>query len=146
MGGFLGKIIGGGVTDAGAVAAEIIKCFKEDPTVKAQLSQQMELAELQGKIQLMVEQIRVNAVEAANKSVFVAGWRPWVGWICGTALGIPVLTYMVQCLIMLAHGRYDLPPANTSELVTILLGILGLGGLRTYEKVQGSDSPGSVGH
>jgi hypothetical protein len=76
----------------------------------------------------MMGQIEVNKVEAANPSLFVAGWRPAIGWACvaGTVYSV------------LLSPLFHLPMADTSFLETILLGILGIGGgLRTIEKVKG---------
>jgi hypothetical protein len=83
-------------------------------------------------------QVEVNKVEAANKSIFVAGWRPFIGWICGSALGCqfiigPLVTWFSA---VLGHP-VQFPSLDYSSLSTILLGMLGLGGLHTYERVQG---------
>jgi hypothetical protein len=84
-------------------------------------------------------QMEVNKVEAAHRSIFVAGWRPFIGWVCGTAL---LYHYIVRDWIVWAFSVWaaDLPIPPTmdmSSLNTILMGMLGLGGLRTYEKLKG---------
>ena len=134
----------------GDAVAKIIGLFKESPTVKAQLQHDIDLTELQGQIQVVLAQIQVNAVEAANKSVFVAGWRPGIGWVCGFGLAY---SYILQPFLTFAlvafHINFDphlLPVINTSELLVLVGGLLGLGGMRTYEKVQGKDAPGNIGH
>ena len=81
-------------------------------------------------------QLAVNEKEAGHGSVFVAGWRPGVGWICGAALG---WNYILQPLLswvafLFGADLGDAPRLDTGDLTTILLGMLGLGGLRTYEK------------
>jgi hypothetical protein len=83
-------------------------------------------------------QMQVNAVEAASGSLFVAGWRPMVGWVCacGVAwnwIGLPVGMFVAAAV---GHGM-DLRPADLSEMLPLLLGMLGMGGLRTFEKMQG---------
>ena len=118
---------------------KIISLFKADPTVKAQITGNLELTALQGQIQEVLAQIQVNAVEAANKSVWVSGWRPCVGWVCAGALAVPPLVYLAQCAWLLVHGQTNLPTFNTADLTTMLFGLLGLGGMRTYEKVNGVD-------
>ena len=78
----------------------------------------------------MSAQIEVNKVEAAHKSLFVAGWRPAIGWICGLAL-------LYSTIISPILGIwFTVPDVDTSLLTTVLMGMLGLGTLRTVEKIQ----------
>ena len=84
-------------------------------------------------------QIEINKTEAAHKSMFVAGWRPFVGWTCGIALawhfvGQPLAVFVIT------YSGVEAPPLPVFEmesLLTVLLGMLGLGGLRTFEKTRG---------
>lgn len=103
---------------------------------KAELAQAMAL--LQGEIESQKAQIEVNKVEAASSSVFVAGWRPFIGWVCGSAL---VYQYILRPLIgagfSLAGHAVPVMPGLDDNLYQLLLGMLGLGSLRTYEKVRG---------
>tara|TARA_R110000765_G_scaffold383924_1_gene475384 strand:+ start:175 stop:579 length:405 start_codon:yes stop_codon:yes gene_type:complete len=88
--------------------------------------------------QVDLAQLGINKVEAAHRSVFVSGWRPFIGWTCGVAL---MYTYVLQPIItfVLAQTGYlvALPQMDLSELMPVLMGILGLGGLRSWEKVKG---------
>ena len=84
-------------------------------------------------------QIEVNRVEAQHRSVFVAGWRPFIGWICGAALA---WNFILRDLLIWACTMWapDTPvPAalQLEHLLTVLLSLLGLGGLRTFEKLGG---------
>jgi len=102
------------------------------------MQQSGELAQLTAETSLMVEQIKVNAAEAQNPSVFVSGWRPGVGWVCVAAcgwnwIGLPV----VKLALEIAGHPITLAPADLTEMLPILMGMLGLGGLRTIEKLQG---------
>ncbi len=82
-------------------------------------------------------QIDVNKTEAAHKSIFVAGWRPFVGWVTGVALSYHfILAPLVQFGFALAGIEQELPEFDFSQLSTILMGMLGLGGLRTFEKMK----------
>jgi hypothetical protein len=72
-------------------------------------------------------QAEINKTEAAHSSIFVAGWRPFIGWTCG-------LGFVYSTLISPITG---LPTANMEQIIAILGGLLGLGTLRTVEKVQG---------
>jgi hypothetical protein len=103
-----------------------------------ELQQQGAFKELELQQQVSLEQIKTNAVEAASSSLFVGGWRPFIGWICGFALGynyigMPVLTWFARWYDPSAP---PMPVLETSELMTLLLGMLGLGGMRSYEKVN----------
>jgi len=84
-------------------------------------------------------QAEINRVEAAHKSVFVAGWRPFIGWVCGIALFYNfVLRDVLLWLAALTGAQNLAPPAlQLDVLTTILYALLGLGGLRTFEKIQG---------
>ena len=102
------------------------------------MQQSGDLAQLTADTSLMIEQIKVNAAEAQNPSLFVSGWRPGVGWVCVAAcgwnwIGLPVAKVIA---VILGHP-IDLAPADLTEMLPILMGMLGLGGLRTVEKLQG---------
>jgi len=84
-------------------------------------------------------QTAVNLKEAESTSIFVAGWRPFVGWVCGSAYAY---NYVVGPLVHYIGKMYDpaFPPPialDLSELSILLLGMLGIGGFRTFEKVKG---------
>ena len=84
-------------------------------------------------------QVEVNKAEVQHKSIFVAGWRPMVGWTCAVALAYH---FVLAPLILFGVGISgveipDLPAFDMDSLMTVLLGMLGLGGLRTYEKQKG---------
>jgi hypothetical protein len=76
-------------------------------------------------------QLAVNAVEAAHKSLFVAGWRPFVGWICGVGLLYNVLISQILAI------WFEVPTVDPSLLTPILMGMLGMGAMRSYEKTKG---------
>ncbi len=79
----------------------------------------------------MSAQIEVNKVEAAHKSLFVAGWRPAIGWICGFAL---LYSTILSPIIGI---WFTVPAVDSSLLTTVLMGMLGLGAMRTAQKVKG---------
>lgn len=84
-------------------------------------------------------QTEINKIEAQHRSMFVAGWRPFIGWVCGTALLYNFIIRDILAWVLLNSSTLiSLPPALQMEhLMTVLLGMLGLGGLRTFEKVKG---------
>jgi len=84
--------------------------------------------------QLLEIQTKINELEAQHRTVFVAGWRPFIGWVCGVALAY---NFVIRDLFIWAIKPESIPPALQMEhLMTVLLGMLGLGGLRTYEKIK----------
>lgn len=100
----------------------------------------LELLKLQqsGDLAIITGQLEVNKEEAKSASVFVSGWRPFIGWVCGMAcawnwIGLPV----VKAGLLVAGHSLDLRPADLTEMLPVLMGMLGLGGLRTIEKLNG---------
>jgi hypothetical protein len=86
----------------------------------------------------MQAQLQVNAAEAAHENLFIAGWRPGIGWVCGAALAWNFVVGPLLAFVLQAFGlAVPLPVLDASTLMPVLLGMLGLGGLRTYEKVSG---------
>ena len=83
-------------------------------------------------------QIDVNKVEAQHRSIFVAGWRPFIAWNCGIAISYHFLLQPIIVFVLSANGvNYDLPEFDMGSLMTIVMGILGLGGMRSFEKYKG---------
>lgn len=102
------------------------------------MQQSGELAQLTADTSLALEQIKVNAIEAQSPSLLVSGWRPMIGWVCGAAcawnwLGLPI----AKLVLALLGEPLEISGANLSEMLPVLLGMLGLGALRTAEKVKG---------
>jgi len=100
---------------------------------------EQEKAELQAALVVVQGQLAVNQAEAASSSVFVAGWRPFIGWVCGAAcawnwIGLPVVKAL---LLVLGGPALTLSPADLTEMLPVLMGMLGLGALRTTEKIKG---------
>lgn len=100
----------------------------------------LELLKMQqsGDLAIITGQLEVNKEEAKSASVFVSGWRPFIGWVCGMAcawnwIGLPV----VKAGLLVAGHSLDLRPADLTEMLPVLMGMLGLGGLRTIEKLNG---------
>ena len=97
-----------------------------------------EKQQLAAAVMVVQGQLDINKVEAANPSVFVSGWRPFIGWVCGSAcawnwIGLPI----AKVLLLIWDHPLNLAPADLSEMMPVLLGLLGLGALRTFEKVKG---------
>lgn len=105
--------------------------FIEDKDAKNALAHEISTMAERHAQELAKGQLEVNKVEAAHKNLFVAGWRPSIGWICGFAL-------MYSTILAPILGIwYTVPPVDSSLLTTVLMGMLGLGAMRTVEKAKG---------
>jgi uncharacterized protein (DUF2062 family) len=97
-----------------------------------------ERAKLAAAVQLVQGQLDINKTEAASESVFVAGWRPFIGWTCGVAFAYKFVAAPVAALVLTAVGHpITLPVLEFGEMMPVLFGMLGLGAFRSYEKVKG---------
>jgi len=86
-----------------------------------------------GELAAMTAQTEINKAEASNPSVFVSGWRPAIGWVCALAMGYQYLARPLMVAFMPALAF----PGLDDNLWQLMMGMLGLGGLRTFEKTQG---------
>jgi hypothetical protein len=111
------------------------------PDPAARDAARLELLKLQqsGELAAMLAQTEINKVEAASPSVFVSGARPYIVWGCGTALLYAALfePFMRFIAMVIFHYTGSFPVIDTTLTTQVLLGVLGLGGLRTYEKING---------
>ena len=121
------------------VGGKLIDKLFPDPTQKAaanyellKLHQQGELALLAQEVALAKTQTDVNQEEAKSTNWFVAGWRPYIGWICGTGLAYQFLVYPI-----LIAFQPKIVSLDMGTLITLLAGMLGLGTLRSFEKSKG---------
>ena len=82
-------------------------------------------------------QLDINKTEAAHRSVFVSGWRPAIGWMCGGAMGLNFIVFPLASFVLAQTGHLvELPTLDMSQMMPVLMGMLGLGGLRTVEKLK----------
>ena len=118
-------------TVAGMTPADLVKMKEMD------LDFQKFMAE--NSIKLDLAQIQANAVEATSANWFVAGWRPFVGWTCGVGLAYVAIVEPVARFVALMSGYAGIfPLIDTSLTMQVLLGMLGLAGMRSYEKGKGT--------
>lgn len=88
--------------------------------------------------QLSLAQLDINKKEAENPSLFVSGWRPNIGWTCGVAFQLHFVIFPIINFVMVAMGYKEVNISfDMTTLLTVLGGLLGIGGLRTYEKIKG---------
>ena len=123
--------IGSVIESVGKVAEHFVTTDKEKMALELEsrkIDQQNDMA-----------QIEVNKQEAQSASLFVSGWRPFVGWVCGFALLYaaildPIARFVAE-VIYTYSGKF--PEIDTTITMQVLFGLLGLGGMRTYEKIKG---------
>ena len=110
-----------------------------DPNKRAEAKEQFESELMAAVMSAGEEQNKVNLAEAQHKSVFVAGWRPFIGWVCGIGLLWSfVLQPVASWLFSAFNPDFPLPPQiYTDGLYQLVLAMLGMGGLRTFEKLKG---------
>ena len=116
----------------------LVSEFIEDKDKANQLAHDIAtLAEKQHHEQVM-GQLEVNKAEAAHKSLFVAGWRPAVGWVCALGMASHFLIVPFANFAMAMAGMPDqLPLIELDTMMPVLMGMLGLGAMRSYEKTKG---------
>ena len=105
--------------------------FIEDKDQKAALAHEIATMSEKHAHEALKGQLEVNKVEAAHKSLFVAGWRPAIGWVCARGLFYNVI------LANIIGIWVDVPEVDTTLLVPVMMGMLGIGAMRSYEKVKG---------
>jgi len=120
-----------------AVTDVIGRFLPEDKEKRAKAERDIKKQLTNSLAQIDLAQLGINKTEAGHRSVFVAGWRPFIGWSCGIAL---CYSYVVQPILVfiLAQTGYlvELPRMDLGEMMPVLMGMLGLGGLRTFEKFK----------
>ena len=127
----LGKIFGGDtLKTVGTVIDDLHFSGEEKEKLKLQMK------EIDAK--LKEKQLDINKVEAGHKSLFVAGWRPFLGWISGLSIGYVYLFQPILDMILQMFGvEVNWVVLDLGQLMPLILGILGLGGLRSFEKAKG---------
>lgn len=120
------------------IVGDVLKRFlPEDKEARAEAERALEASLATHLAQIDLAQLEINRTEAAHRSVFVAGWRPFIGWTCGVAIG---WTYVAQPFLTFALAHFgmlaELPVLDLSQMMPLLMGMLGLGGLRTFEKFK----------
>jgi hypothetical protein len=131
-----------GITSVVELSKSIISRIWPDPNDQAQhllklaeLEQEGDLAELNAYLVGLQGQLEINKVEAGHKSLFVAGWRPFIGWVGGFSLAYAgILDPLMRFISSIAGYDGEFPSIDTASTITILMGMLGIGSMRSYDK------------
>lgn len=131
--------VGNILTGAGQLLKDVRAAITGKEPLDANKAAEIALKAQDMEVQVAIAQAQINAVEAAHRSIFVSGWRPFAGWVCGVALAynyvfMPFFTYTCRLIDITAP---PMPSLDMGELITILFGMLGLGAFRAYEKKEG---------
>ena len=112
--------------------------FVEDKDQKNALAHEISTMAERHSQEQMLAQLEVNKVEAASSSIFVSGWRPATGWVCVLGMaGNFIVTPFANFVLALLEVQVFIPLVPLDTMLPVLLGMLGLGGLRTLEKAKG---------
>lgn len=133
---FLAEIFAGGTEGVFKGVKDIIGTMKADPLELAKIESAMNQAELNMQLGLSQAQTKINEIEAASQDKFVSRWRPAVGWLCASGVGYVAVIQPLGAWISLNAGLLPPPPIEAAILIELLFGLLGLAGLRTYEKTK----------
>ena len=120
------------------VVGDVLDRFFPNKEEKAKAEREIEAKLTAHLASIDLAQLEVNKQEASHRSILVAGWRPFVGWTCGLALFYTYLVQPMATFVLAQTGHLiQLPPVDLSAMMPVLLGMLGLGGLRSFEKFKG---------
>ena len=121
------------------VVGDVVSRFlPEDKEAAAKAKREIEAELTKHLAQIDLAQLEINKNEAASRNVFIAGWRPFIGWSCGVALAWTyVITPVLHFILAQTGNLVELPAMDMSQMMPVLLGMLGLGGLRRFEKYKG---------
>ena len=127
----LGKLFGGDTIKAvGNVIDDMHFSGEEKEKLKLQMK------EIDAK--LKEKQLDINKAEASHRSVFVSGWRPFLGWVSGSSIGYVYLFQpILDMILQMFQVQVDWVQLDLGQLMPLVLGMLGLGGLRSFEKAKG---------
>lgn len=120
------------------IIGEVVDRVVPDKTGAEKAKREIEAKLVDAAVSGQLAQIEVNKAEAANSNIFVAGWRPFIGWVCGSALAYQFVVAPVSMWgASWAGYSVPMPPMLDEMLWQLILGMLGMGGLRTFEKLHG---------
>ena len=121
-----------------AVTKVVDRFLPEDKEARAKAERSLKAQLTTHLAKIDLAQLDINKQEAAHRSVFVAGWRPFIGWTCGIALAYNYVLQPILIFVLAQTGHLmNLPSMDLNEIMPVLMGMLGLGGLRTFEKYKG---------
>ncbi len=129
------------ILDLFNIGSKIIDKVIPDKAAAAKAKSDLAVMQVQGDFAELQGQMDTNKVEAASQSIFVAGWRPAVGWVCAFGVGTDVILRPLANWLSAAFGHpINAPALDMSTLIPLLTGMLGFGAMRSFDKTQGTES------
>ena len=126
------------ITAIVTVGSQLITRLFPDPAQAAAANLELTKMQMSGELAQITEQLDINKVEAASTSVFVSGWRPFVGWVCGLGLGyVAIVEPMARFIATMVGYTGNFPVIDTTITMQVLMGMLGLAGMRSFDKKNG---------
>lgn len=120
------------------IGARLLDKIIPDKDARAKAQFELMKAAQDADLQLALGQLEINKQEASHASIFVAGWRPFLGWVCAISLVYNFLVYPLLLWAVAVFGaQIQVPPLASENLLELVMAMLGLGALRTYEKWKG---------
>lgn len=120
------------------IGKTLLDRFVPDPEKKAAAEMELVKMAADGELKQIIAQLEINAKEAAHPSIFVAGWRPFFGWAGGVGFIYSVMLQPMLAWWSSVKGWPVPPELNIDLLWVVITGMLGIGGLRTFEKSRGA--------
>ena len=126
------------ITAIVTVGSQLITRLFPDPAQAAAANLELTKMQMSGELAQITGQLDINKVEAASTSVFVSGWRPFVGWVCGLGLGyVAIVEPIARFIATMVGYTGNFPVIDTTITMQVLMGMLGLAGMRSYDKKNG---------
>jgi len=126
------------ITAIVTVGSQLITRLFPDPAQAAAANLELTKMQMSGELAQITEQLDINKVEAASTSVFVSGWRPFVGWVCGLGLGyVAIVEPIARFIATMVGYTGNFPIIDTTITMQVLMGMLGLAGMRSFDKKNG---------
>ena len=126
------------ITAIVTVGSQLITRLFPDPAQAAAANLELTKMQMSGELAQITGQLDINKVEAASTSVFVSGWRPFVGWVCGLGLGyVAIVEPIARFIATMVGYTENFPVIDTTITMQVLMGMLGLAGMRSFDKKNG---------
>jgi hypothetical protein len=120
------------------IGSQVIDRVWPDPEKAAAAKLELFKMQQNGELAVIAGQMEINKVEAANPSVFVSGWRPGIGWVCGAGFAVQFVIGPLAEWGSAVYGHpVKFPQMDMGTMMPLMLGMLGLSGMRTAEKING---------
>ena len=126
------------ITAIVTVGSQLITRLFPDPAQAAAANLELTKMQMSGELAQITGQLDINKVEAASTSVFVSGWRPFVGWVCGLGVGyVAIVEPIARFIATMVGYTGNFPIIDTTITMQVLMGMLGLAGMRSFDKKNG---------